>query len=68
MDVSNDNKYPETENNEREARIEDYTQCCLCGGQLSFKHEVDYSRLSVREDAHCPACRIRLRARDHQLH
>ncbi len=68
MDVFSNDKAPTRADDEHEARIEDFTRCCLCGTELAFQHEVDYSRLSVREDAHCPSCRIRLRARDHALH
>ncbi len=48
--------------------IEDYTCCDLCGGELRFEHRIDYTRFMVREDAHCAACQIRLRSRDHIIH
>ncbi|MCM2281541.1 MAG: hypothetical protein NDI61_06815 [Bdellovibrionaceae bacterium] len=51
-----------------DSRVEDFIKCCLCGSDLVFQHQVNYSSLAVREDAHCPACQIRLRSRDHILH
>lgn len=70
MDVSNDNKVHaahDTLDTDMDTRLDDFTRCCLCGTELTFRHSVDYATLSVREDAHCPSCSIRLRTRDHTL-
>jgi len=50
-----------------EATLMDHNECVLCGTALSFKHEVDYLTLQVKEEGSCPSCRIQLRKRDFTL-
>ncbi|MBK9294476.1 MAG: hypothetical protein IPM57_08525 [Oligoflexia bacterium] len=38
---------------------ENLQTCCLCGGKLSFKHEVDFYTLTVKEECGCPTCGIK---------
>lgn len=52
---------------EREMTIEGHNTCCLCGSDLKFQHQIDYMTLVVKEEAHCPSCRIQMRQRDHTL-
>ena len=52
----------------REMSIEEHNTCCLCGTDLNFKHAVDHLSLSVKEDADCPSCLIKMRERTHKLH
>lgn len=59
---------PTLDTTHAETTAEELNSCALCGTNLKFDHEVNYSRLTVREHAHCPACQIRLRARDFVLH
>lgn len=58
-----DSKEETIEYNFREMMIEEQNTCCLCGGDLIFKHDVDYSTLTVHEEADCPGCKIRLKTK-----
>ncbi|MEK7357653.1 MAG: hypothetical protein AAB250_14475 [Bdellovibrionota bacterium] len=53
--------------NEHENVLDDENNCCLCGSQLDFKHNVDYLTLKIKEDAHCPSCQIQMKSREHTL-
>ncbi len=63
----NDNKAYVSENSEHEIVLDDENNCCLCGSNLQFKHEVDYLTLTIKEDAHCPSCNIQMKSRSHTL-
>ena len=47
--------------------IEDENSCCLCGTDLKFQHKVDYMALTIKEDAHCPTCKIQMKTSEHVL-
>ncbi len=64
MDIT---KQEFTTEEKTENAIAEHTTCCLCGTDLKFKHQIDFTSLKVVEDAHCPACRIQLRQREHIL-
>lgn len=56
------NAQPAEQDNERyQEIIEHMNLCCLCGNELTYKHETDYVMLTVREEAHCHSCGIRTR-------
>lgn len=61
------NKTYVSEREEHEAIIEDETRCCLCGTELEFEHNIDYSTLRIKEVAHCPSCAIKMKTREHSL-
>ncbi len=42
----------------RQQYIEDHMNCVLCGKELQFSHQTNFSSLEVEEEAHCMACRI----------
>lgn len=52
--------------------VDDFIQqechCCLCGGELTFKHEFDFLNLKVQEASSCPKCHIEVSCKDHLLH
>jgi len=56
-----------SDKSEHEVILDDENNCCLCGSNLKFKHEVDYLTLSIKEDAHCPSCNIQMKSRSHTL-
>jgi hypothetical protein len=58
--------------NRREEFLRDQTQCCLCGEALTFTHKIELSeepipKMLMREEAHCPTCRIPLRRERHAI-
>lgn len=56
-----------SQNSEHEVILDDENNCCLCGSTLNFKHEVDYSTLRIKEDAHCPSCQIQMKSKEFSL-
>ncbi|MBC7385369.1 MAG: hypothetical protein H7301_04285 [Cryobacterium sp.] len=44
-----------------------YTHCVLCGANLHFSHQTDFSRNLTQETAKCPECGIRVRSALHRL-
>ncbi|MCC7405635.1 MAG: hypothetical protein IT288_14645 [Bdellovibrionales bacterium] len=53
--------------NPREAFLEDYHHCCLCGSELIFTHNTNFLTLEVKEEAFCSACNIRTKQDQHRL-
>jgi len=44
-----------------------YTHCVVCGANLHFMHQTDFSRNVTQETAKCPECGIRVRSVMHRL-
>lgn len=44
-----------------------HNNCCLCGGSLKFKHDIDYAAQTIKEQAQCPNCQINLVERSYRL-
>lgn len=44
-----------------------YTHCVMCGANLHFTHQTDFSRNLTQETAKCPECGIRVRSLVHRL-
>lgn len=49
------------------AAVDRYTHCVLCGANLHFSHQTDFSRNLTQETAKCPECGIRVRSVMHRL-
>lgn len=47
--------------------VDHYTHCVLCGANLHFSHQTDFSRNLTQETAKCPECGIRVRSAMHRL-
>jgi hypothetical protein len=47
--------------------INSQSNCVLCGAVLELSHAVDHIIGHIREEAHCPSCEVRTRARFHPL-
>lgn len=47
--------------------IETHSNCALCGNVLELKHVIDKFENTIKEEAYCPQCSIRTRARDYHL-
>lgn len=41
--------------------------CVLCGTVLELRHVADKSSGNIKEEAHCPQCEVRTRAKIHTL-
>lgn len=54
-------------NDRHEQIIEHLTRCCLCGNELKYHHETDYIMLTVREEAHCQSCGVRMRKESYTI-
>ncbi len=50
-----------------EIGVDDYLKCALCGQELKFSHQIDYLTLSVKEEAHCACCKVRMKTRDYTI-
>lgn len=44
-----------------------YCHCVVCGGNLHFTHQTDFSRNLTQETAKCPECGIKARQVLHKL-
>jgi hypothetical protein len=42
--------------------------CCLCGNDLTFEHDFNFSKQTVIEISSCPKCKIDLKTQEHKLH
>ena len=47
--------------------IQRYSHCVLCGANLHFTHQTDFSRNLTQETAKCPECGIKVRSVVHRL-
>ncbi len=47
--------------------IETHSHCALCGTVLELKHVKDEKSGEIKEEAHCPECSIRTRAKVYTL-
>lgn len=47
--------------------IMSHSNCPLCGSELELNHKIDSFGLMIKEEARCPHCQIRTRARSHTL-
>ena len=44
-----------------------YSHCIMCGANLHFVHQTDFSRNLTLETAKCPECGVRARSVTHRL-
>lgn len=54
------------------SRQEDYLEvenhCCLCGTELIFQHNHDDEAVKIKEQGHCPCCKITLKEKEFIVH
>ncbi len=55
------------ESSPRERYLDDYHHCPLCGTQLDFTHVTNFVHNTVKEEAFCAPCNIRIKTDDHRL-
>lgn len=51
----------------RDMFLNDYTYCPLCGDELLYTHVTHFGHQQVAEEAHCDACKIRVKQNSHSL-
>jgi DNA-directed RNA polymerase subunit RPC12/RpoP len=61
-------KYQESLNPQQERFMNEHNSCAMCDSKLEIRHEVNGKELKVKEEAHCPACGIRVRSSHHLMH
>jgi hypothetical protein len=47
--------------------VDRYTHCVLCGANLHFTHQTDFSRNLTQESAKCLECGVQIRSVLHKL-
>lgn len=55
------------ESDKHQEFVQNHSQCVLCGTVLELQHVVDSVSAQIKEEAHCPECEIRTRAKIHSL-
>lgn len=48
--------------------LNDHNNCILCGTVLELRHTVVEEKNEIREEAHCPECEMRTRAKTFGVH
>ncbi len=51
----------------QEQFLNDYNHCCLCGDELIFTHVTNFIGQDVKEEAHCPSCKVKTKEHHHTL-
>ena len=59
---------PEALTNDQENFIELENNCCLCGTELQFDHSPSETGDEVKEQAHCPNCKIKIKEQLYVIH
>lgn len=53
---------------QQESYLEVENHCCLCGTELVFNHEQNDVAVKIKEQAHCPCCKIQLKEKEFIIH
>lgn len=61
------NYFENAENIQHREFIISQNNCILCGTVLELRHVPDSVTSSIKEEAHCPQCEVRTRAKIHTL-
>ena len=67
MDEQKELNQPQDQFSFSEISSEDYLNCALCGQALIFTHNIDYLKLSVKEEASCSCCKVKLKSREYKI-
>jgi hypothetical protein len=67
MDAPKINYFERAETEKHQDFIEAHSHCALCGTVLELLHVVDKASSEIKEEARCPECEIRTRAKIHTL-
>ncbi len=53
---------------QQEDFVELENHCCLCGTELVFEHRHDDEAVKIKEQGHCPCCKITLKEKEFMVH
>lgn len=67
MDTQKINYFENIATDQHQEFVLAQSNCALCGSNLELQHMVDKISNEIKEEAHCPDCEIRARARIHPL-
>lgn len=67
MDVQKINYFENVEHERHQDFIESHSLCTLCGSVLELKHVKDEECGDIKEEARCPECSIRTRAKIYRI-
>lgn len=64
--MKNINYYENADSTQQQAYINLQSNCVLCSTTLELKFEA-IGEVEIKEEAHCPSCEVRTRAKTHSL-
>ncbi len=68
MDFDNfDESFNEPEIDKYRDFILSQNNCTLCGSQLEVSHKTNETLGTIKEEAQCPSCEVRIRARTYTV-
>lgn len=67
MNIQKINYFEKVEHERHQEFIETHNHCVLCGTVLELQHAIDLASCEIKEEARCPECEIRTRAKTHKL-
>ncbi|MBX2988586.1 MAG: hypothetical protein KF802_11880 [Bdellovibrionaceae bacterium] len=67
MESGKINYFERTDSEHHRDFIELHSHCALCGTVLELQHVVDHQTCEIKEEARCPECEVRTRAKIHTL-
>ena len=67
MEKNKTHYFEKTETHKHREFIISQNNCILCGTVLELKHISDSSTLEIKEEAYCPHCEVKTRAKTHIL-
>jgi len=68
MDLGKVQYFEKIENAEQKDFLNSHNNCILCGKSLEMQHARVECRHEIKEEAHCPHCELRTRAKVYTLH
>lgn len=68
MDTQKINYFEKIEHPKHQEFILAQNHCVLCGTALQLKHVADQVESQIKEEAYCPECEIKTRAKIFSLH
>jgi len=68
MELGKIQYFEKVESNQHREFIQAHNHCILCGTVLDLRHIRVENAIEIKEEAHCPQCDLRTRAKIYQLH
>ncbi len=67
MDLGKVQYFEKVENNQQKDFLTAQNNCTLCGGSLELQHVRVQESSEIKEEARCPSCDLRTRAKTYSL-